>query len=58
MEYILSAITDIGIKKDTNQDSYYAMVADTAWGRIAFGIVCDGMVTRDRLAAALRGFQP
>ena len=43
MDYILSAITDIGIKKDTNQDSYYAMVADTAWGKIAFAIVCDGM---------------
>ena len=43
MDYILSAITDIGIKKDTNQDSYYAMVAETAWGKIAFAIVCDGM---------------
>lgn len=43
MEYIVSASTDKGIKKDTNQDSLAIKVADTSIGKIALVLVCDGM---------------
>lgn len=43
MNYIISASTDIGIKKETNQDSLSVKVINTAFGRMAFAILCDGM---------------
>lgn len=43
MNYIISANTDIGLTKDTNQDSVCTMVMNTPLGRMAFAIVCDGM---------------
>ena len=43
MEFLISANTDIGIKKDTNQDGLSVKVIGTPSGKIAFAILCDGM---------------
>lgn len=43
MNFIISANTDVGISKDTNQDSLTAMVVNTPQGRMAFSVLCDGM---------------
>lgn len=43
MNYIVSANTDIGIVKNTNQDSLSAKVINTAAGRMCFAVLCDGM---------------
>ena len=43
MNFIISANTDIGISKSTNQDSLTTMVLNTPLGRMAFSILCDGM---------------
>ena len=43
MNYIVSANTDIGLTKNTNQDSVSVKVMNTAVGRMAFAILCDGM---------------
>ena len=43
MNYIVSANTDIGIVKNTNQDSLSVKVINTSQGQMAFAIVCDGM---------------
>lgn len=43
MNFIISANTDIGISKNTNQDSLTSMVLNTPLGRMAFCVLCDGM---------------
>ena len=43
MNFIISANTDVGISKNTNQDSLSAMVINTKQGRMAFAVLCDGM---------------
>ena len=43
MNFIISANTDVGISKDTNQDSLTSMVLNTPLGRMAFCVLCDGM---------------
>ena len=43
MRYITSANTDIGIKKNTNQDSLSVKVAQTCIGEVTFVVLCDGM---------------
>ena len=43
MDFMVSAETDIGIVKNTNQDSLSVKIIDTYQGRMAFAIVCDGM---------------
>lgn len=43
MNFIVTAATDIGLTKDTNQDSIALRVANTPRGRMAFGVLCDGM---------------
>ncbi|MCR5212830.1 MAG: protein phosphatase 2C domain-containing protein [Eubacterium sp.] len=43
MEYAATYNTDIGIRKSTNQDSVALRIIDTPDGKVAFGIVCDGM---------------
>lgn len=43
MKFIISAQTDVGIKRDTNQDSLSVMTASTNIGKIVFAILCDGM---------------
>ena len=48
MNFIISANTDIGISKNTNQDSLTAMVLNTPLGRMAFCVLCDGMGGLDK----------
>lgn len=43
MNYLTSANTDIGIKKETNQDSLTIKVANTSMGKVIFTVLCDGM---------------
>lgn len=43
MNFIISATTDIGLTKNTNQDSYNARVFTTKQGKVAFAVLCDGM---------------
>ncbi len=43
MNYIVTARTDIGISKTTNQDSLSVRVANTSQGRMVFAVLCDGM---------------
>ena len=43
MNYIVSANTDIGISKNTNQDSLSVKVLNTPIGRMSFAVLCDGM---------------
>lgn len=54
MSYLVSAYTDIGIRKKTNQDSVLLQVAQTSLGDIAFGVMCDGMggLAKGELASA------
>lgn len=43
MKYKIAVHTDIGIKKDTNQDSCCVKLAETDKGRVVFALLCDGM---------------
>lgn len=43
MNFIVSATTDIGLTKSTNQDSLSVKVINTPQGRMTFAILCDGM---------------
>lgn len=43
MNYIVTANTDIGITKSTNQDSVSLKVMNTAQGKMALLVLCDGM---------------
>ena len=43
MNFIVSANTDIGIAKDTNQDGLSVKVLNTPQGKMTFAILCDGM---------------
>ncbi len=43
MEFTATYNTDIGIRKNTNQDSLALRIISTPMGQVAFGIVCDGM---------------
>ena len=39
----MAASTDVGLVKDTNQDSYCAQIISTRLGRMVFAVLCDGM---------------
>ena len=63
MEFIVTANTDIGIVKDTNQDGMSVKVIDTPQGKMPFAILCDGMgglakgeVASTTLIAAFNGW--
>jgi len=43
MNFIISASTDIGNTKQTNQDSYNVRVLSAPQGKMVFAILCDGM---------------
>lgn len=43
MNFIVSAVTDIGLVKSTNQDSLSMRVVNTPQGRMVFAVLCDGM---------------
>ena len=42
MNFIISASTDIGITKNTNQDSYDVKVLSTPQGKMVFAVLCNG----------------
>lgn len=54
MNYKIVAHTDVGIKKNTNQDSVLMKVAQTSYGNVALCAVCDGMggLMKGELASA------
>lgn len=54
MNYIVAGATDIGIKKNTNQDSYRVKVMTLNGERMVFAILCDGMggLAKGELASA------
>ncbi|MEE3458276.1 MAG: serine/threonine-protein phosphatase, partial [Candidatus Faecousia sp.] len=60
MNYIVTANTDIGISKNTNQDSVSLKVMNTPQGRMALAVLCDGMggLAKGEVASAslLRAF--
>ena len=60
MNFMISANTDAGLIKSTNQDSMSVKVIHTCQGEMAFAIVCDGMggLQKGELASAsvLRAF--
>ena len=43
MNYMIAVQSDIGIKKNTNQDSALIKVAETPLGKVVLLLVCDGM---------------
>ena len=43
MDFVISASTDIGIKKNTNQDSLTVKKINTPSGKMVFALLCDGM---------------
>lgn len=43
MEFLISAATDVGIKKKTNQDSLLMKQYETHIGNVVFMVLCDGM---------------
>ncbi len=43
VNYIVSANTDIGTVKSTNQDSLTVKILNTEWGKMCFAVLCDGM---------------
>lgn len=43
VNFIISAATDIGLIKKTNQDSYNVRVLATPQGKMVFAVLCDGM---------------
>lgn len=43
MSFVIAALTDKGIVKEVNQDSFSVKRANSTFGEIVFAIVCDGM---------------
>lgn len=43
MNFIISAATDVGIRKSTNQDSLSIKSLNTKQGRMTFAVLCDGV---------------
>lgn len=54
MHFTVTADTDIGTTKDTNQDSLCVKIADTPVGEVLMAIICDGMggLSKGELASA------
>lgn len=54
MQYIATADTDIGISKDTNQDSVLIKHASTGKAEVLLAVICDGMggLSKGELASA------
>lgn len=55
MRFLVTADTDIGISKQTNQDSILVKHADTKYGEIILAAICDGMggLSKGELASAM-----
>lgn len=54
MNFMIAAHSDVGIKKNTNQDSLLIKVAQTNQGKVCLCVVCDGMggLSKGELASA------
>lgn len=54
MHFTVTADTDIGTTKDTNQDSLCVKIANTPVGEVLMAIICDGMggLSKGELASA------
>lgn len=54
MDFMIAAHSDVGIKKNTNQDSLLVKVAQTSLGKVCLCVVCDGMggLSKGELASA------
>lgn len=54
MNYLVTAYSDVGISKQTNQDSLFIKIADTDYGQVCFAVLCDGMggLAKGELASA------
>lgn len=54
MKFLISADTDVGISKQTNQDSLCVKIAETPAGQVLMAVLCDGMggLTKGELASA------
>lgn len=54
MQYMVTADTDVGIVKQTNQDSLCLFHADSLQGEIVMAVICDGMggLAKGELASA------
>lgn len=54
MEFVVSASTDIGLRKETNQDSVTVKIAQTNIGKVCIAVLCDGMggLSKGELASA------
>jgi len=48
MNFLVAASTDIGMTKDTNQDSFSVRVLSTSLGAMVFAVMCDGMGGLDK----------
>ena len=54
MDFLISASTDIGISKKTNQDSYSVISVNTRLGKMVVAVLCDGMggLSKGEIASA------
>lgn len=54
MQVLTALHTDVGIRKQTNQDSLLLKVAQTSVGKVVLAVVCDGMggLEKGELASA------
>lgn len=54
MDYIIAADTDAGISRESNQDSVMLKTFHTTLGKMAFGVLCDGLggLAKGELASA------
>lgn len=43
MDFLISAATDIGLTKSTNQDSYFVRHFRSSQGNVVLAVLCDGM---------------
>lgn len=43
MDFVISATTDVGIRREVNQDRLFAERIDTVYGPMVFAVICDGM---------------
>lgn len=61
MNFVISANTDIGTVKSTNQDALTVKVINTPQGKMAFAVLCDGMggLAKGEVASAtvIRAFE-
>ncbi|MBU3112351.1 PP2C family protein-serine/threonine phosphatase [Clostridium lacusfryxellense] len=54
INFLVAAHTDVGIKKNTNQDSLCIKTANTNLGKVVLAVICDGMggLSKGELASA------